>query len=96
MAQSDEQPKVSTFYRVLAWVFVICVVVAIVGRIMSGKPSSLSWAEIVLGAMGFALIGPSAFMVALTGRPPRWWAFVDQTLDIEKALKRRGDERDKR
>jgi hypothetical protein len=53
------------------------------------------WAEIVLVVMGLALIGPAALAVALTGRPPRWWVFVDEALDIEKVLKRRVEKRNK-
>jgi len=99
MAQTDEQPKVSTFYRVLAWVFVVFSFLALASGIMlllAEQPSSLSWAEIVLGAMGLMLIVPAAFAVAFTGRPPRWWRFVDKALDIEKVLKQRVEKRDKR
>jgi len=98
MAQSDEQPKISTFFRVLAWVFVVCALLAFASGIMlfrAGQPSSLSWAEIILGVLGLALIGPAALAVALTGRPPRWWAFVDETLDLEKVLERRVERRNK-
>ena len=99
MAQPDEHPKVSTFYRVLAWVFVVCSILALASGVMlfrAGQPLSLSWAEIVLGAMGLLLIVPAAFAVAFTGRPPRWWRFVDESLDIEKVLKQRVEKRDKR
>lgn len=79
MTPLDEPPKVSIFSRVLAWVFVFCGVLGIAGWIIQiydeGWP--WDWGATLLATLGLLLIFPLFFFVALKGRPPRWFNFIE-------------------
>jgi hypothetical protein len=98
MTSPDKPPKVSTFSRVLAWVFVFFSMLGIpafICQVYAGS-WSLSWSLTIFSAIG-ALFGCSLFIpVALTGRPPRWWASIEEMIDFEKALRRNIDKRNRR
>jgi hypothetical protein len=97
MTSPDEQPKVSTFARVLAWVFIFFSLLGIPGFIIQIYKGSwsLGWGLTIFSAIG-ALLGCSLFFhVALTGRPPRWWTSIEEMIDIEKARRRHIEKRNR-
>ena len=95
MTPLDEPPKVSIFSRVLAWVFVFCGVLGIAGWIIQiydeGWP--WDWGATLLATLGLLLIFPLFFFVALKGRPPRWFNFIENQYNqqIGDAVHRTGD-----
>ncbi|HNP63515.1 MAG TPA: hypothetical protein PKH39_06225 [Woeseiaceae bacterium] len=98
MSIETERAKSSTWSRVLAWVFVVFLMLGLIGWIThfaSGGGWGLGLGVLVLGAMGSLLIVPLALSVAIRGRPPEWWSSIEDTLNIDKALRRYIEKRDR-
>ena len=96
MISSKEQRKISTWSRVLAWVFVVFLVLGLIGWIThfaSGGGWGLGLGVLVLGAMGALIIVPLSLSIAIRGRPPMWWTSIEEALNIDKALRRFLDKR---
>ncbi len=99
MISSDEQRKISTWSRILAWVFVICGSFAVVSwilRLVYGGSWALGFGVTVLGVLGLLFIVPLFLSVAIWGRPPRWWSSIEELVDIDRALRRHIDKRNRR
>ena len=91
MDSASEQPRVSLFSRVLAWIFVGFLILAMVRAfaILTGHETwPLSTIESILMIVGAIVFVPVFLIIALKGRPPRWWGHVDEALDLDKALNR--------
>jgi hypothetical protein len=91
----NEMPKVSRFSRALAWVVLLCTVVGGIGAVQAWLRDDwpLGTAESILGLTGIVLFWPLFGVIAVTGRPPRWWKSFDDALDIDKRLRRYQDKR---
>lgn len=99
MNSSKEQRKISTWSRVLAWVLVICMAIGLVGwivRLVSGGDWTLGLGVMLLAALGSLIIVPLALSIAIRGRPPVWWSSIEDSLDIDKALRRHVEKRNRR
>src|SRR5262245_42648486 len=97
MEPRTEQPRVSSFIRVLAWVFLICAVVATALMLIAMAKGYREWpmssVETALFILGAVLFLPVFVIVAFKGRPPRWWGYFDEALNIDKALDRYAEKR---
>lgn len=93
MISSKEQRKISSWARVLAWVIVICVAVVFIDwiiQLVSGRSGgwTLGFGVTALGALVLLIIGPLSLSIAVRGRPPGWWSSIEDSLDVDKALRR--------
>jgi hypothetical protein len=69
--------------------------IGLVAIFTKGGAWPLSWGETVLAILGGLLGIPLFFHVALTGRAPNWWSSIAEALDIERALRRHVEKREK-
>ncbi len=82
--------KISTFSRVLAWIFLVCFLLAagagVVAFFKSGRMGLGQ--EAILGLLSAVLITPLFAYAAITGRSPRWMRSMETMYDRE--AERRG------
>lgn len=75
--QSDGPAPVATWARVLAWLLVAARSFVIIGgtlAVLRGMPlPSIQWYEAVAFVLAAVWGVPLFWIVALTGRPPRYW-----------------------
>lgn len=64
--------------------------------LVAGEPLGLGLIEIVLGLLGVLIAVPLIFSVAIWGHAPRWWNSVEKMIDMEKALQRHAEKRDRK
>jgi hypothetical protein len=96
MKIESSPPRISTLYRLLAWIILICAAVAgiaAVSGILAGRESTQTWPEIVIGLLGLVFLLPLCYSVAVRGRPPRWWATYEGAISFKKALRRYEEKR---
>lgn len=95
---SSEGPRVSLVIRTLAWVIVFFTGLALLGlfhSLIEGKDvAPIGWGHAVIVFLGSLIIVPLSFYVAVTGRPPRWWKYLEEATDLEKPLGQKPERRD--
>lgn len=75
MNSANGEPRVSTFSRVLAWVFVVCTGLGLGNallRLWLHKTWLLSFEATALLVVGLSVFLPLFLFVAMKGRSPRW------------------------
>lgn len=93
-------PRVSLTVRILAWVIVFFIGLALFGVFRSlivGKDvAPIGWGYAAMVVLGSLLIVPLSIYIAFTGRPPSWWKHIEKATDLEKPIdhaSKRHDER---
>ena len=86
MTMEGRGAKVSMFSRVLAWIFLGCAVLAMVGiavQMFLGRAVPLQATEAVMFFLGLLIVCPLFLFVALTGRSPHWMSSMDNLFGDE-------------
>jgi len=91
MNEQQRKPRVSVFSRVLAWVFVVACLLAVVGlvaELVRHRAWPLGVAETLMLIPGAFFVAPLFFYVAWVGRPPGWMSSRESAYD--KAAREHG------